>query len=547
MRIIIFMLRSARKLFLLSVVFSIFGGIATTGLLISINNALEGGRAKSSIFLAEFILLAALAMAARTAAGLFLAHLGQDALFTLRMNLSRQILGTPLRKLEETGASKILAILTDDVLNITNFLSNVPILCTNTAIAITCLGYMAYLSLTLLGVVFVFLVVGTLTYQLLTNSANRSLTLARQNHNALLGHFRSLLGGMKELKLHRARREDFFSDVLQGTAGSYRSHMLRALKIYTAAMSWGELLMFFAIGLVIFFSFVLKGVSGPTVIAFVIAMLYLIGPLETIMNSLPQIGRANVALKTVEETQLTLLGQHGAEEDENILPVGPDVDSLKLSEITFGYGSEEEGGRFVLGPLNLSVFPGEILFITGGNGSGKSTLAKILAGLYLPETGHILLNGREVTEESLDAFRQNVSAIFPDFHLFESLLGLDHPELDEEARRYLVQLQLNYKVQIKNGNLSTIDLSHGQRKRLALLTAYLEDRPVYIFDEWAADQDPFFREMFYFQILPELRNRGKAVVVISHDDRYFHVGDQLIKMEYGQIIADQHSFINKPH
>jgi putative pyoverdin transport system ATP-binding/permease protein len=97
-------------------------------------------------------------------------------------------------------------------------------------------------------------------------------------------------------------------------------------------------------------------------------------------------------------------------------------------------------------------------------------------------------------------------------------------------------LQLSHKVQVKDGSLSTTELSQGQRKRLALLTAYLDDRPIYLFDEWVADQDPFFREVFYQQILPELKKRDKAVLVISHDDRYFHLCDRLIKLDYGQIV-----------
>jgi putative ATP-binding cassette transporter len=93
-------------------------------------------------------------------------------------------------------------------------------------------------------------------------------------------------------------------------------------------------------------------------------------------------------------------------------------------------------------------------------------------------------------------------------------------------------------VQVKDGTLSTIELSQGQRKRLALLTAFLEDRPFYIFDEWAADQDPFFREVFYLQLLPELKAKGKTVLVISHDDRYYSLGDRIIKLDYGKIEFD---------
>jgi putative ATP-binding cassette transporter len=129
--------------------------------------------------------------------------------------------------------------------------------------------------------------------------------------------------------------------------------------------------------------------------------------------------------------------------------------------------------------------------------------------------------------------------VFSDFYLFDTLLGLQTPELDRRAREYLTKLQLDHKAKVKDGALSTTDLSQGQRKRLALLTAYLEDRPIYLFDEWAADQDPLFKDVFYLQLLPELQAKGKTVLVISHDDRYYHLGDRIIKLDYGKVEYDE--------
>ncbi|NNH75732.1 ATP-binding cassette domain-containing protein [Nocardia uniformis] len=196
----------------------------------------------------------------------------------------------------------------------------------------------------------------------------------------------------------------------------------------------------------------------------------------------------------------------------------------------------ENGGGFSLGPVDLTFEPGQITFIVGGNGSGKSTLAKLITGLYVPRTGFLELNGEQINHENIEWFRQNNSAIFTDFHLFEDYLGFDRPGIDDEVQHYLEELQIAHKVTVRDGRLSTIDLSQGQRKRLALLTALLEDRAIYLFDEWAADQEPKFRDVFYREILAKLKERGKTVIVITHDDRYFDLADQLVKLDFGEVV-----------
>ena len=203
-----------------------------------------------------------------------------------------------------------------------------------------------------------------------------------------------------------------------------------------------------------------------------------------------------------------------------------------------GFMPEREQG-FLLGPISLSFAPGNVTFIVGGNGSGKSTLVKLITGLYAPHSGTIYLNGKAIDENNVEWYRQHFSAIFSDFYLFESYLGFSIINIDRQVEDYLKQLQIDRKVTVKDGVLSTTNLSSGQRKRLALLTAYLEDRPVYVFDEWAADQEPLFRDLFYKQILSNLKESGKTVIVITHDDRYFHLADHIIKLDYGQVEFDE--------
>jgi len=263
-------------------------------------------------------------------------------------------------------------------------------------------------------------------------------------------------------------------------------------------------------------------------------------PLQMVMNATPGLLRAKLAIRNIRELGLTLTNSASVEEKTELqIPSG----SLSLQNVSYAYRHEDSSEEFTLGPLDLTIEPGELLFITGGNGSGKTTLAKLIVGLYAPQTGELRYNGHLISESNRDSYRQNFSVVFSDFFLFESLLGLEGEHLDARARKYLAGLRLEHKVRVDNGVFSTLDLSQGQRKRLALLTACMEDRQICFFDEWAADQDPVFKEVFYHSILPGLKAQGKTVIVISHDDRYYQVADRIISLESGRLAHGLPAFL----
>lgn len=189
--------------------------------------------------------------------------------------------------------------------------------------------------------------------------------------------------------------------------------------------------------------------------------------------------------------------------------------------------------RVSLGPIDLTVSSGEELFIAGGNGSGKTTLAKVLIGLYSPDEGHVMLNGQVVSKETRNNYRQLFSTVFVEGHVFDRLLGVELEQ--EKLRHFATLLGIEKYVDVETGHFSSQNLSRGQHKRLALLVACMDDRPILVFDEWAAEQDPGFKEIFYKQILPELRKQGKTVVAITHDDRYFSAADRVLKLLDGQL------------
>ena len=205
---------------------------------------------------------------------------------------------------------------------------------------------------------------------------------------------------------------------------------------------------------------------------------------------------------------------------------------IKYVNICFNYTNKDGQTLFGLNNMTCSFYPGEIVFITGGNGSGKSTMLKILTGLYFPLSGKTIIDGKIV---QMAEHRHLFSAIFSDFHLFDRLYGLVDPVDQTKLDELLKIMELDNKITIEDYKFSSLDLSTGQKKRLAMIVSILEDKPIYIFDEWAADQSPRFRKYFYNDLLPSLRNNGKTIIAVTHDDHYFHVADRILILDYGQL------------
>lgn len=535
MKLILFFVGRARGTFVLAVLCGLIAGATSAGLISVIGNTLSGGAQALSGLLA-FAALAVVGLLSRFCSQLLLNHLHHREIHDLRVDLGRRILATPLRRLEEMGAHRLMTALASDIQAMGNSLVLLPAFFIDFTIVLGCLTYMAWLSWNNFLGTLVFLGVGGLTYWL---PQQRGLSILRQAHEhqaTLIKYFRSISDGIKELKLHRERRQAFLRERFEPTTAALRTAHTRAGRYFAATLSWGMFLFLVFIGLLIFVVPQLMSVSAKTLVGYTLAALYLQQPINSLMSNIPFLGQGNIALQHLEKLALA-----SAENDpaagQPLLPAPRSFERLELKGITHAYHRDNDERHFTLGPIHLQFSPGELVFIIGGNGSGKTTLAKLLTGLYAPESGELLLDGKPVTEENREHYRQLFAAVFSDFHLFDSLLGLVTPERAARMQGYLERLQLDRKVRLgADGSLSTTDLSQGQRKRLALLTAWMEDRPIYLFDEWAADQDPTFKDVFYLELLADLKRAGKTVVVISHDNRYFHVADRVIQLESGQLV-----------
>lgn len=526
-----------RKRSLAGLSLGLLAGLGTSLVFVALREAL--GRTPH-MTVRDFALFAGLCVATQAcllASETLLFRHTEALLLELRLSFARQIVELPLRRQEQIGSARILATFTEDVPALVRPVREIGQLANNLVMAVLCLAYLALLSWKIVLGITVFVLIGVAAVRTLINSAEAQVKLARREQDAVMGHLRSLTEGAKELKLNRSRRRALVADLLRSSGEALRSHNVALESRFAAASSWGNGMFYLLMGLIVLMSQYVPDLAGSGLGGFVLVVSFVVGPILGIFRMAPAFSRGVGALQNVEKLGLSL--QAGAGEAEE--PAGPAQGwrALELRAVTHSFRSEGGEDGFALGPVSLTLAPGEVVFLTGGNGSGKTTLAKLITGLYVPDGGEIRLDGRPVREEDRDEYRQRFAAIFFDFFLFESLLGLDWRQLEGKTQRYLRRLGLQGKVVVKEGRLSTLDLSQGQRRRLALLTVYLEERPVCVFDEWASDQDAQFREVFYTELIPELKAQGRTVVVISHDERYHYVADRIVRMEYGRLVRDE--------
>jgi putative ATP-binding cassette transporter len=531
-------IRHSRLMIALAIFSSFLAGVGYTMLIALIKRALADGLLTQTSIAWSFVALCLAIPVCGFASQMVLLYLTSKAAYELRIQLSRQILATPLRQLEKLGPHRLLATVTQDIGSVIELVTVLPQMLTQLAMMVGCIVYLGWLSWKLLLIMLAYMTIGLLTHQLPLLRAFRYFRLLREQWDAMYKGFHGIIVGTKELKLNRQRRDAFISEQLEPAAAGLRNYGIKGNAIAMAVSNWGQILFFIFIGLLLFFTSSLISIEPQVLVGYTLAVLFMITPLTMILNQIPAMERAYLAAERIEELGFSLAANKPEALAESSSH-GETWHRLELINVTHSYRQDGESAEIELGPINLAFYPGELIFLIGGNGGGKTTLVKLLMGLYEPESGEIRVDNKALTMSDRDDYRQRFSAVFYDFYLFDRLFGIEAKDLDAESQKYLDLLQLSHKLTIKDGHLSTIDLSQGQRKRVALLTAYLEDRPIYIFDEWAADQDPQFKRIFYHELVPELKSRGKTVIVISHDDRYYGLADRLIKLESGKVEYDQ--------
>jgi putative ATP-binding cassette transporter len=527
MQLLLLVWRQYRWPFIAVMVLSLASAALGIGLIAFINVRLIEMVDTSISVLPEFLGLLLLLMAVTLGSQLALTALGHHFVFRLRSEFIKRILDTQIERVEQLGSASLLAGLTSDVRAITIAFVRLPELVQGIILTFGSAAYLAWLSSKMLAVTALWIAITIWGGFMLVSRVYKHMAVLRETEDKLYNDYQTVLEGRKELTLNRERAEHIFNNLYIPDAREYRHHIIRADTFHLSAVNWSNIMMLGAIGLVFWMANSLGWADTNVAATYSLTLLFLRTPLLSAVGALPTLLSAQVAFNKLKKFDLAPF------KAEFPRPQAfPNWQTLELRNVTFRY----QDSAFSVGPVNLTIRRGELLFLIGGNGSGKSTLAMLLTGLYQPQSGEILLDGTALSAEKPEDYRKLFSAVFTDVWLFDRLLGPEGQQANPAlVEKWLAQLQMSHKLELQDGKILNLKLSKGQKKRVALLLALAEERDIILLDEWAADQDPHFRREFYQVLLPLMQEMGKTIFAISHDDHYFIHADRLLEMRDGKL------------
>ncbi len=546
MTLLTFALRADRLRLMAAIVASVASGFAGAALMGYIGSQFADQDRLGPLAVATFVVLIVVSVFSGLGARWLLVQLVSHRTLKLQMELARRIVVTPLARVESIGRARLFAVLTDDARAVSDALMRIPEVVIAAALVVGSMAYLAWLSPIAVSVLILVAVPVVWLYRRLNRRVARLLTVFFAVRDERYGQYDGLTIGTKELQVDPSLRRRFAA-ALQDRGEAFRRTHSELLMAHEVANTWSQAA-YFVFVLVLLVLIRSDVVGGEILGAYALIALYVRGAIVQITAVVPVWTQASAALVRIDALDLAPdPGEPGpvgtpsaaAPDERGDETCDEPAVTVRAEGLAFQYPTGD-GYGFELEPVDVELRSGEVVFITGGNGSGKTTLMKLLCGLYEPTAGELRCDGVPVTPERRDRYQSRISALFADGFLFEELIGLDDPSRagTDAANRFLAELDLTGKVSVDGGRLSTTKLSTGERRRLALLGAFLRDRDIYAFDEWAANQDPVFKRFFYRTLLPELRRRRKLVIVISHDDAYFDEADRVVQLVDGRVAAD---------
>jgi putative ATP-binding cassette transporter len=465
----------------------------------------------------------------------------EDAICKVRIRITDKIRRTELLFIENTGRADMYTRLTQDSNLISQTILVLVSASQSSMVLIFSVVYVAWLSPISFFITITVLFASVMLYLSIETEMSAELETAALKESKFFEALNHVLDGFKEIKINRRKSDDLFR-YLQTISNETKQLKVKVgIQLITTIM-FSETAFYLLLAILVFIIPLLSPTHSDVIFKLTAAVLFIMGPVNMIVTSIPMLARTNVALENIHklETELDAVVS-STHEDQLCYKPFFEFENLIIEKATFHYTDKSNHSLFSIGPININIKQGELLFIVGGNGSGKSTFLKLLTGLYSPTQGHLYLDGEEVDQTNYQNYRELFSIIFTDFHLFDKLYGLKI--IDEKRLNELLHLmELDKKTKYSEGKFTNLNLSTGQKKRLAFIAAILEDKPICIFDELAADQDPPFRKYFYEVILKDLKKQGKTIIAVTHDDKYFNIADRVLKMEEGQLVTYNENF-----
>lgn len=510
---------------LISIATSLLG----VGVLAFINNYLLKMSEASGALIAAFIAMLVLFFASSVLVELALSIFGQNFIYSTQRRIVKQILDTAVLKIDQIGKAKLLASLSADVRTVSFGLLRFPDFIQSNILIICTSAYLCYLSPAIFALCFVVIAFIFGVNHIFMKKTYLYFKRARDNDDALQNDYQNIIDGRKELALNTFRAKFYYEHDFDSNARDKRRNNTLSNVMQSLSSNWTNVSLLALVGLEFYFSLHLGWASFEDATTIALAIFFLRTPLFSMISTFPTLLMAKVALEKIEKLDLEgFKPKFVLETFKSSLKSS--WQKIHFDKVAFSYHE-----KFALKPTTLDIHKGELIFLIGKNGSGKSTFSMLLAGLVTPESGAIYVDELKITSENLHLYRSLITAIFSDFHLFTQTMR-DESFADEAAiNHWLSVLELDNKTSIQDGALQTTKLSTGQRKRLAMLIALLEERDILILDEWAADQDPVFRRFFYTKLLPLLKQSGKTIFAISHDEAYFDIADRIFLAQNGEI------------
>lgn len=451
-----------------------------------------------------------------------------DFVYDNELFLAKKLQNSSLKQFENLGTERIYGIIED-----MRFFIFLPGIITNTLnsllMILLCIGYLFMVSFKSTLIIIVLIAIIAYVYFLVSKKLSNKLNVLRNKNDFYNKYINDITQGFKELKISESRKNNLHNNVLinRTEAKDLDKFLANNFNAINVLSQYGLYVVF---GVILFLLPIFGFIQTKEMVSFITVLLFMSGPINRLITMQNMYSRTRISVKRVKSFFKEIKTNLREVEDETCQPI--QFEKLQFIDCKF-----EHNASFGLGPINLSINRGETIFIIGGNGSGKSTFINLLTGLYEPSSGKILLNNKP-NQFNSPSYQNLLSVIFTDNYIFSQNYD-DYTLKNNKEYSDLLKLMELDEVILDDEELSARrKLSKGQSKRMSMIFSILEKTPILILDEWAADQDPFFRKYFYEKLVPMLKEKGKTIIAVTHDDAYFQYADRILKFEYGKIVKD---------